>query len=60
MDLRGYLGERERVRVLGLWNVVDVRILRAFWVWTPLRVAFAALLAFELGFLGFELPPVGD
>jgi hypothetical protein len=58
MDLRGYFGDRERTSVLGLWNVVDVRILRAFWVLTPLRVAFAAWLALALGFFGFELPPV--
>lgn len=34
MDLRGYLGARDRTSVLGRWKVVDLRILRAFWLWT--------------------------
>ena len=29
--MRGYLGERERIRVFGRWKVVERRTLRALW-----------------------------
>ena len=45
IDLRGYLGSRERRRVLGRWKETDVRTLRAEWECAPWRAAFFAALA---------------
>ena len=45
-DLRGYFGARGSRRVLGRWNVTEVRTLRTEWEDVPLRTAFLAAFAF--------------
>lgn len=54
--LRGYFGVRARDSVLGRWNVVERRTLRAIFECTPFSAAFFASAAFLLaGVLGPRL-----
>ena len=48
MLLRGYLGRRMRLRVLGRWKWTVVRTLVLSLVWTPFRTAFFAFSASAL------------
>ena len=46
IDFRGYLGLRERRRVLGRWKETEYRTLRAACACVPWSAAFLAALAF--------------
>ena len=45
MDFRGYLGDRDKRRVFGLWKETVVRTFRLVVEWAPTRAAFLAFLA---------------
>lgn len=59
MDLRGYLGARERARVLGRWKVADSLTFRTLCGVVPFKAAFWAPLALEAVDLPFEAPAFG-